>query len=302
MVQVIPGKLAKILIGLVVVSMALTPLLSTVGDKLASYLEDEDKSSLLQTAAMNLEENSSDEDVVVICGFGNVGENIMKIMKSVIANMDGNAKFRCLAFSLDPTLVVNGYKNGYDILYGDGSQPNVLTTAGIDVARTKAFVVTYTDSNSCLNAVKKLRIAYPNTPIISRSREFAFSERLYAAGATTVITDEKESTVKLSQSLLRSLGVASIDPLILLDSGGEDATIAARLVAFNNEKLGDTIDDIDKLKRSIRPDFDMSISTSVSSVANSYSGNMGATDIVEGDTVEATEAEGVTTCALPPRQ
>lgn len=216
----------------------------------------------------------------------------MKIMKTIIANLDGSEKFRCMAFSLDPTLVVNGYKNGYDILYGDGSEPNVLTTAGIDVSKTKAFVVTYTDSASCLNAVQKLRCAYPNTPIISRSREYAFSEKLYAAGATTVITDEKESTVRLSQSLLRSLGLNTFEPSVLLDSGeGEESTIASRLVAFTDEKIDDKLDDIDQLKRSIRPDVDTTLS--VNSLMDAEEDN---------ELVLSGDLEGVTTCALPPRR
>lgn len=49
----IPGRLAKVLIGLVVISMALTPWLSNVGDKLASFLEDQDKTSILKSANMN---------------------------------------------------------------------------------------------------------------------------------------------------------------------------------------------------------------------------------------------------------
>jgi Kef-type K+ transport system membrane component KefB len=44
--EVIPASLAKILIGLVVISMALTPYLSSIGDKLASLVEEVKDSSM----------------------------------------------------------------------------------------------------------------------------------------------------------------------------------------------------------------------------------------------------------------
>ena len=71
-----------------------------------------------------------------------------------------------VAFDLDPDIVIKGFKSGKRVLYGDGSQPKVLTTAGIE--DPQAFVVTDSESEQASKAVERLRLAYPSIP--SRSR------------------------------------------------------------------------------------------------------------------------------------
>ena len=46
--EVIPGPLAKILVGVVVLSMAITPYLSNLGDKLASLIEEWERKQLVK--------------------------------------------------------------------------------------------------------------------------------------------------------------------------------------------------------------------------------------------------------------
>lgn len=188
--EVIPGKLAKILVGLVVISMALTPLLSSLGDRAANYLEAGD-TKLLKRNDDDDTETKEGEEYIVVCGYGPVGQSIMKIVtfasqsqqlfyeneklnrppqdENSVIELKKKSFLRCKAFDLDPNLVIKGYRDGYDILYGDGSQPLVLSTAGIDAKKTKAFVVTYNEGDACVKAVMKIRSAFPTTPIISRS-------------------------------------------------------------------------------------------------------------------------------------
>ena len=71
-----------------------------------------------------------------------------------------------MAFDLNPEEVIQGHQRGFNVMYGDGSQPLVLSTAGIE--NPKAFVVTFEDSESCLKTVEKLRYAYPSVPILAR--------------------------------------------------------------------------------------------------------------------------------------
>jgi Kef-type K+ transport system membrane component KefB len=51
--HVLPDKLAKILVGVVVISMALTPYLSNVGDELASMIEEyEQKDNIIEASRL----------------------------------------------------------------------------------------------------------------------------------------------------------------------------------------------------------------------------------------------------------
>ena len=45
--NVIPDKLAKVLVGVVVLSMALTPTLGTLGEKISEYLEAQEKEKMI---------------------------------------------------------------------------------------------------------------------------------------------------------------------------------------------------------------------------------------------------------------
>lgn len=129
----------------------------------------------------------SEGNVVVICGFGPVGETVARFLTTVTASLPpaqgpvigpvsptiaavgsltGNKETKYVAFDLDPDVVIRGFKSGKRVLYGDGSQPKVLTTVGIE--DPQAFVVTYADSEQASKAVERLRLAYPSVPILSR--------------------------------------------------------------------------------------------------------------------------------------
>jgi len=228
--RVIPDQLAKILVGVVVLSMALTPYLSILGDQLAVFIQDYENKQAYQNALLNSElgsnefntdysrsstsssgsidsniisynENndsniyddslkikpeqqqqqqqqqlsvnnhssghgSSISDAIIVCGYGAIGDTIVRFLTSPKLKERMGSSINYMAFDLDPTLVINGYKNGYRILYGDGSQPLVLETAGI--SSPKAFVVTYGDSEASFKAVERLRQAFPFIPIIAR--------------------------------------------------------------------------------------------------------------------------------------
>lgn len=50
-------------------------------------------------------------------------------------------------------------KLGFSVLYGDGSRPEVLQSAGI--ASPKAVMIMHTGKNRTIEAVQRLRLAFP---------------------------------------------------------------------------------------------------------------------------------------------
>lgn len=174
--EVLPGALAKVLVGVVVLSMAITPYLSELGDKAAQYLEMRERTDMVNSAEnqaalsqVDSHEDYDDSDVVVICGYGLVGEAISSVLlnpylASKRSSSSKNLKY--VAFDLDPDTVIKGYREGKQIFYGDGSQPGVLSTAGINSPR--AFAVTYSDQQMSLIAVERLRESFPSIPIFVR--------------------------------------------------------------------------------------------------------------------------------------
>jgi hypothetical protein len=110
-----------------------------------------------------------------------------------------------VAFDLDPNIVVRNYKEGKSVLYGDGSLPLVLETAGVE--RPRALVVTYSSESTRFAAVQRLREAFPEVPIIARAGSEQERVVLLEAGASVVCCDEREASLRLAGSLLDNLGV-----------------------------------------------------------------------------------------------
>ena len=111
-----------------------------LGDKLGKLVEDYERKQeyelAVETGIMGEtdaggfvgHDELSDCDVVVVCGYDKVGETVVRFLTepSVQTQLEegrGIARAtKYIAFDLDPTLVVKGFKENKRILYGDGSQ------------------------------------------------------------------------------------------------------------------------------------------------------------------------------------
>ena len=217
--NVLPEQLAKVLVGVVVISMALTPYLSNLGDIAAEFVENFEKGdeasslAISESNAFEEAEDNNESDVVVICGFGPLGERVSQFLSTSMV-LESVKKvsprpLKYVAFDLDPKLVMNGYRNGKKVLYGDGSQQMVLSTAGIDTP--KAFVVTYADDELTFKAVERLRQSYPTTPIYSRASAISEFFHLKEAGVSKAVIDEQETSLSLGTTILDFLGVESLE-------------------------------------------------------------------------------------------
>jgi voltage-gated potassium channel Kch len=95
------------------------------------------------------------------------------------------------------------------VLYGDGSRPLVLQSAG--VSSPKAVMVMYTGKEKTIEAVNRLRQAFPGVPMYARAQDMSHLLDLKKAGATEVVLENAETSLQLGSMLLRGLGVMSDD-------------------------------------------------------------------------------------------
>ncbi|XP_058081393.1 K(+) efflux antiporter 3, chloroplastic-like isoform X2 [Magnolia sinica] len=166
---VLPLELNKLLIIVVVLSMALTPFLNEVGRKAAEIIDekfegkDVDPKTSLQKVADTV--NFDATDPVVILGFGQMGQVLANFLSTPLASgLDGDfAGWPYAAFDLDPGVVKAARKLGFPILYGDGSRPAVLQSAGI--SSPKAVMVMYAGKERTTEAVQRIRLAFPATSL-----------------------------------------------------------------------------------------------------------------------------------------
>jgi CPA2 family monovalent cation:H+ antiporter-2 len=137
------------------------------------------------------------ERQVLIGGYGRVGHTVAVLLQS------SDVPF--VAFDSDPKRVAEGRADGYRVLYGDISDPELL--AAVHVERASLVVITVDDSATALRTVSFLRRSCPHVPVIARARDLESSSRLLDAGATHAYPETIEASLRLAATALQILRV-----------------------------------------------------------------------------------------------
>ncbi|KAG7669471.1 hypothetical protein Ndes2526B_g05803 [Nannochloris sp. 'desiccata'] len=189
--NVLPPELNKLLIVVVVLSMAATPLLTEAGRIVADRISAQDGEALSTSASEFIYEAP-----VLVCGFGDVGQ--------AVANMLRALNLPYVAFDLTVARVQAAQESGFNVLYGDGSRSKVLHAAGI--VKPSAVAVGYTARQRSVSAVNSLRNAFPDVPILVRAIDMVHASELEEAGATQVVLAEAEAGLAVGTRIAQDLG------------------------------------------------------------------------------------------------
>jgi CPA2 family monovalent cation:H+ antiporter-2 len=141
------------------------------------------------------------EQQVVIGGYGRVGHTIAVLLKA------SGVSF--VVFDRDPKRVAQGRADGFPVLYGDISDPELLSAIHVD--RASLVVITVDHTATALRAVSVLRSTCPQVPIVVRARDLETSSRLLDAGATHAYPEAIEASLRLGATALRILRVPTDD-------------------------------------------------------------------------------------------
>ncbi|CAK0911025.1 unnamed protein product [Prorocentrum cordatum] len=190
--------------------MSLTPFLGQAGDALGQWLQAAARGPVSETGAPQQhadDDPGHDEglddaraDGIVVCGFGNVGQGICRVVSK---NMEGyRGPFVC--FDLNPARIAEGALSGQPVVYGDGASPKVLRSAG--VVKPRVIIMAYNNLNVRLAGLRQLRLAFPGVPVVSRARHPKERAALIEAGATSVLFESEEVAVQLSQAVFAEIG------------------------------------------------------------------------------------------------
>ncbi|KAL1289428.1 hypothetical protein AAHE18_20G058500 [Arachis hypogaea] len=203
---VLPLELNKLLIIVVVLSMALTPFLNEAGRRAADFIDGKFDVEFKASEMVNF----GVTEPVVIVGFGQMGQVLANFLSNPLASGGDSdaAGWPYVAFDLDPALVNAAKKAGFPIHYGDGSHPAVLQSAGI--SSPKAIMVMFTGKEKTAEAVQRLRFTYP-IPIYARAKDLEHLLDLKKAGATDAVLENAEISLQLGSKLLKGFGVMSDD-------------------------------------------------------------------------------------------
>lgn len=185
---------AQLLTIVVIVSMALTPMLAALGRTLTNTLEYKRR----RKAEDSVSEIMDVHDHVIILGFGRVGQTIAKLLST--------ENIHYVALDMQIGTVAKAKKIGLPVYYGDSSRREVLNAVGIE--RASSVIVTLKDPLAAENAVRAVRAAAPQIPIVARALDLSRLLMLEKAGANVAVSEMFETSLQLGGALLKSLGIA----------------------------------------------------------------------------------------------
>ena len=161
-----------------VLTMLLTPYLFWVAPRMAKFFVMKPDPEKPQSTRVNS---------IVIAGFGPAGEEVVQTLS---------------AHGFEPHVIdLNPRAASKHVHYGDASQPEILTEAGILDAL--GMVITVPDPAAAEAIINTARTLRPDLPLVVRARHNRSAAGLLAAGATHVVDEEVTVGRVLSTAALR---------------------------------------------------------------------------------------------------
>ncbi len=182
----------NVLVATVAVTMATTPLMASLGRRLAGAFQARQAPGAEHLA----QEAAALSDHVILAGYGRIGQ--------IVGRMLTEQHIPYVAIEHSVPLVEASRKRDLPVYFGDASRAELLDALGID--RASAAIITLDQPESAERVVASLRRSHPDLRIIARSRDAAHARRLEEAGANDVILEALEPGLQMGAAALRVCG------------------------------------------------------------------------------------------------
>lgn len=181
-------QLVSRLIGIGIISIAMTPWLVTQAHSLARSLTD----PALLTRSEVAQSGLSKSQHVIIAGFGRAGQTCARFLKL--------EEIPFLALDLDPERVSEAKQAGEQVAFGDASRRDILLAAGL--LRARLVIITFDDRKRVDAMLALIRELAGELKVLVRTRDDSFLEQYKQAGAFEVIPESQEGALMLVSHLL----------------------------------------------------------------------------------------------------
>lgn len=187
---ILPRHIADLLAIVVAASMATTPVLVIINEKLLNR-------QLSQAAAPAYDRIDETGNPVIIAGFGRFGQIVARILRM------HHIRFTALEKSVEQVDFVRRF--GDKIYYGDASHLDLLRAAGADNAR--AFVLAINDVEISVRTAEVVRRHFPGLTIYACAKNRRHAHLLMELGLTHIVREALFSGLELSDRVLAGLGM-----------------------------------------------------------------------------------------------
>jgi CPA2 family monovalent cation:H+ antiporter-2 len=194
--QILPLDLISTLVGVGVISMAVTPWLIECHQGIIRRFLLQSTFQLQRKPTLSAPLPGQYIDHVIVCGYGRGGQTIARFLK-----VEG---IPYIVIDRDPIRVQEALDGGEKIEFGDASRREILMVLGVDKA--KSIIITFKDMEKAitlLTAVKMLSGA----KVLVRTLDDSSMQRLLDAGASDVVPESLEGSLMTVSHVLAISGV-----------------------------------------------------------------------------------------------
>ncbi|MFK7764465.1 MAG: monovalent cation:proton antiporter-2 (CPA2) family protein [Roseobacter sp.] len=192
--NVIPLVVAETLLLVIALSMLITPLMFILYDVLSRRI--------VETAEARPPDDEIDEEgPVIIAGIGRFGQIVNRLVQA-----NG---FKTVVLDNDMETIAVMRRFGFKGFLGDPTRPDILRAAGIESA--KVLVVALDDPEAAIKLVKYARSLRPDLHIIARARDRTFVYRLFQAGASDIVRELFDSSLRAGRYVLENVGLSEYE-------------------------------------------------------------------------------------------
>jgi voltage-gated potassium channel Kch len=177
-----------ILVAVIIISMALTPLMVILHDRFAPK----------ETASMDgIEPAEGLRASALIIGFGRVGQVVSQPLLS--------QGFSISMIETDPEMIEAAAEFGFKVYYGDGTRLDILRAAG--AAEAGVIVACVDDQEATTRIVELVKAEFPLVPVLARAFDRRHALALAEAGVDWQVRETFDAGLALGAQTLATLGV-----------------------------------------------------------------------------------------------
>jgi CPA2 family monovalent cation:H+ antiporter-2 len=188
--KIIPPEINDIMMAVVAISMALTPLLFLVNEKLIQprfeAIDKDDRPA----------DRIDEKNPVIIAGFGHFGNTVGRFLRA--------HKIGTTILDLDSDRVDFLRKIGIKVYYGDASRHDLLEAAGANEA--KVILICIDDQEKRLRMVETVKKHFPNLQIMVRAQNRYDAFDQMNAGMLHIYRDTLDTSLKMGIDTMKMLG------------------------------------------------------------------------------------------------
>ncbi|MGR7997388.1 monovalent cation:proton antiporter-2 (CPA2) family protein [Xanthobacter sp. ZOL 2024] len=197
-VGIIDARANALLTATIIVSMALTPILIVLHDR------------LMPKPAPSMEGVEAVEDLsasVLLIGFGRFGQIVSQPLL-------GNA---CSVSIIETNTdaIRDARDFGFKVYYGDGARLDILHAAGAGTARL--IIIALNDREASLKVAELAKAEFPLVPVLARAADREHAIALIHAGVEFQIRETFESALMLGEKALELMGVSEEERMHVME-------------------------------------------------------------------------------------